>query len=69
MQIDSLEQMSDLIRHGVNLPAHESFGHGPQGSAFLSDPTLCAEKRGAIFFSLCSAPFPLPVGGHFINAI
>lgn len=29
VQIDSSEQISDLIRHGVNLPVRELFGRIP----------------------------------------
>lgn len=50
MQIDSSEQISGLIRHGVNLPVHELFGHIPWSFSCFLDLTMNVQKRQEPFF-------------------
>lgn len=49
VQLDSSEQISGLIRHGVNLPGHELLGHIPWSSSFLLDPLYVREREGPFF--------------------
>lgn len=49
VQLDSSEQISGLIRHGVNLPGHELLGHIPWSSSFLLDPLHVRKREGPFF--------------------